>query len=71
MKKQATLDKRIIQGLEWLKKEANKDQQEVDVEKEKMINNLKSIDRSKMFPKKQKKKRKSIMKKLSIILGNG
>jgi len=66
-----TLDKRIFQGLEWLKKEADKDQHEVDIQKEKMIDEIKSIDRSEMFPKKQKKKRKSIMKKLSIILGNG
>jgi len=54
-----------------LKKEMDKDQQEVNFGKEKMIKEIKSFDRSKMGAPKPKKKRKSLKKKILMILGNG
>lgn len=45
---------KIIQGLEWLDKEIKKDQKEIDNQKQKMIEEIKSIDRSKMIVPKKK-----------------
>lgn len=61
-------DLKITQGMEWLNKEINKDQKEIDINKEKLIKEIKSIDRSKMFPE---KKKKSFLNKLLLVLGYG
>lgn len=66
---QVKVDKRIVQGMEWLDKEIAKDQRENNIEKEKMIKNIKSINRSDMVA--TKKKKKSFFKKMLIIFGNG
>jgi hypothetical protein len=47
-----------------------KDRIEIEIQKKKMIDEIKSIDKSKMFVPKQKDKI-SIFKKILMILGNG
>lgn len=64
------MDKKITQALEWLEKEQKKDRFEIDKHKSKMIEDLKKIDRSKMFVKPEKKKI-SIISKILRIFGYG
>ena len=61
-------DSRIIQGMEWLDTEIKKDQKEIDDQKNKMIKEIRSINRSQMFPE---KKKISFFKKLLIVIGYG
>lgn len=64
------MNKKITQALEWLEKEQKKDQLEVDNQKIKMIQELKKIDKTKMFVKPEKKK-KSMINKILMIFGYG
>ena len=52
----------------WLNKEMEKDQKEIDAHKRKLINEIKSLDKSKMFQPEPKKKI-SIINKILMILG--
>jgi len=61
-------DRRILQGMEWLHKEMDKDQKEIDDTKTKLIKEVQSFDRSKMFPE---KKKPSFFNKLLIVFGYG
>jgi len=54
--------------MEWLDKELKKDQKEIVSNKEKLIKEIQLLDKTKMFPKKQKI---SFFKKLLIISGYG
>lgn len=45
---------KIIQGLEWLDKEIKKDQKEIVDQKQKMIAEIKSLDRAKITAPKKK-----------------
>lgn len=64
------MDKRIQQGLSWLNKELEKDQKDLKDQKKRMIDEIKSLDKNKMFLEKPKKKI-SIWNKILIILGYG
>ena len=64
------MDKRIQQGLEILKKEMEKDELEIISNKKKLIDEIKSLDKNKMFQLKPKKK-VSIIDKILKILGYG
>lgn len=64
------MDKKIQQGLEWLEKERTKDKKEINNHKEKMIKEIKSLDKTKMFEKPEKPKI-SLFKKILLILGYG
>jgi hypothetical protein len=60
---------KITQGLDWLDKEMKKDQREIEIRKERMIEEIKSIDRSKMLPTGQKKL--TLAQKIQRALGYG
>ena len=62
--------KTIQEGLEWLEKSKIKDRIEIDRHKKALINEIKSLDRNKMFEKLPKEK-KSLLKKILIIFGYG
>jgi predicted transcriptional regulator YheO len=62
------MDKRLQQGLEWLNKEMKKDQKEVEMQKMKMIEEVKKLDKKEIF---KPKKKVSIIDKLLKILGYG
>lgn len=64
------MDKRIQQASEWLKKEMEKDEVELKNHKTKTIEEIKQLDKSKMFISKPNK-RVSIYNKLLRILGYG
>jgi len=64
------MDKRIQQGLEILRKEIEKDSLEIETSKKRMIDEVKSLDKNKMFQPKPKK-RVSIIDKILKILGHG
>jgi hypothetical protein len=64
------MDKRIQQGLEILRKEIEKDSLEIETSKKRMIDEIKSLDKNKMFQPKPKKK-VSIIDKILKILGHG
>lgn len=66
---QPKVDQRIVQGLEWLDKEIKKDQRENDLEKERMIKEIKGINRAVMVA--SKKKKKGFFKKLLMTFGYG
>jgi len=59
----------IMQGLSWLENEKRKDQIEIDINKEKLIKNIKSIKKETMFP--PKKEKQSFFNKILKILNNG
>ena len=63
-------DKRIQQGLNWLNREVERDSKETQSHKNQMIEEIKKLDKTKMFetPKKEKL---SFFKRLSIIFGYG
>lgn len=63
-------DKRIQQGLEWLMKEVERDNLEIKTTKNQMIEEIKKIDKTKMFTSKEKKKI-GFWKKILIIFGYG
>ena len=53
------MDKKIQQELDWLKKEMKKDELEIETHKNRLIKEIKNIDKDKMFlsePKHHKKK---------------
>jgi len=60
------MDKRIQQGLDWLNKEMKKDSEEVKSHKKKVIDEIKKIDKKKIFEPIPKKKI-SILEKILII----
>jgi len=62
---------RIQQGLNWLNKEIKKDEIEINLHKEKLIKEIKSIDREKMFSIPPSPPKISFFKKLLIVLGYG
>lgn len=53
---------------EWLLSEIEKDNKEIETQKEKMIKEIKSLDKSKMFLPKEKI---SVLKKIMILFGYG
>ena len=53
--------------MDW---EIKKDQEETDRQKQKLIEEIKSLDKSKIFATKPKKKT-SLFKKIIIVLGYG
>lgn len=59
---------KIIQGLEWLDKEIKKDQKEIDDQKRRMIDEIKSIDRAKIAAP---KKKLTLGQKIQRALGYG
>jgi len=59
---------KIIQGLEWLDKEIKKDQKEIEDHKQKMISEIKLIDRSKIG---EQKKKLTLVQKIQKIFGYG
>lgn len=63
-------NKRIQQALEWLEKEQKKDELEIENYKLKIIQDLKNIDKTKMFVKPEKKKI-SVFNKILMIFGYG
>jgi hypothetical protein len=63
-------NKRIQQALEWLEKEQKKDELEIENYKTKIIQDLKNVDKTKMFVKPEKKKI-SIFNKILMIFGYG
>lgn len=64
------MDKRIQQASDWLKREMEKDKNELTDHKNKLIDEIKQLDRTKMFDPKPNKKI-SIFNKLLKILGYG
>lgn len=63
-------NKKIQQALEWLEKEQKKDRLEIENHKAKIIQDLKTMDKSKMFVKPEKKKI-SVFNKILMIFGYG
>ena len=63
---QTPLDKE----LKWLQNEIKKDQLEIERNKNQLIKEIKSLNKSEMFQK-SKPKKISVFKKLLIILGYG
>lgn len=64
------MDKKIQQGLSWLEKEMKKDSNDVNRHKQKAIQEIKQLDKTKMFQPKPKEK-VSILKKILMIFGYG
>ena len=64
------MDKRIQQGLDWLNKEMKKDSEDIKSHKKKVIDEIKKIDKKKIFEPIPKKKI-SILEKILIIFGYG
>ena len=64
------MDKKLQQGMEWLNKEMRKDNKEIQNHKIQMIEEIKKLDKRKMFEEKPKKK-VSIIDKILKILGYG
>ena len=64
------MDKRLQQATELLKKEMEKDQKEIQSHKIQMIEEIKKLDKKKMFEEKPKNK-VSIIDKVLKILGYG
>jgi hypothetical protein len=56
--------------MEWLNKELEKDKKEIERHKQKMIDEIKKLDKKEMF-KPEPKKKKSIFNKIFSILGYG
>lgn len=63
-------NKNLQQGLNWLKKEAEKDQREILNHKRRMIEEIKQIDKTQMF-KEPEKKKINIFTKILMIFGYG
>jgi hypothetical protein len=59
---------KIQRTYEWLQSEIEKDKKEIELQKQKTINEIKTLDRTKMFPPKEKI---SIFKKIMKALGYG
>jgi hypothetical protein len=57
---------KVQRTYEWLQSEIEKDNLEIEVQKEKMIKEIKSLDKTKMFPVKEKI---STFKKILIAFG--
>ena len=64
------MDKKLQQEMSLLKKEMERDQKQIQSHKQKMIEEIKRIDRKKLFEEKPKNKI-SIMDKILKILGYG
>jgi hypothetical protein len=55
--------------MEWLSKEIKKDQKLIDINKEKLIEEIKKIDKTKIFTDKKRNK-KNIFQKFLLIFGS-
>jgi hypothetical protein len=55
--------------MEWLSKEIKKDQKLIDINKEKLIEEIKKIDKTKIFTDKKRNK-KNIFQKILLIFGS-
>jgi hypothetical protein len=64
------MSKRITQASDWLMREIEKDKIEISEHKKKLIEEIKSVDKTKLFSPKPKKKI-SIIDKILIIFGYG
>ena len=64
------MDKKLHQASEWLEKQMVKDKVEIENHKNKMIEEIKKINKMEMFKETQIKKI-SILDKLLLILGYG
>ena len=64
------MDKKIQQGLSWLEKEMKRDSNDIQQHKQKTIEEIKQLDKTKMFQPKPKKKI-SILRKILMIFGYG
>jgi hypothetical protein len=64
------MDKRIQQGLNWLDKELKRDEVEISKHKNKLIDEIKGLDKNEMF-KVPEKKKISFFTKILIIFGHG
>ena len=63
-------NKNLQQGLDWLKKEAEKDQKAILNHKRRMIEEIKKIDKSKIFEE-PKKEKINIFTKILMVFGYG
>lgn len=64
------MDKRIQQGLNWLDKELKRDEVEISKHKNKLIDEIKGLDKNEMF-KVPEKKKISFFTKILMIFGHG
>jgi hypothetical protein len=64
------MDKRLQQGLNWLDKEMKRDEVQIAKHKNKMIEEIKNLDRKEMF-KVPEKKKISFFTKILMIFGHG
>ena len=62
------MDKRLQQASDWLKKEMERDLKEVEVHKNQLIDEIKSIDKKNLFVEKPKPKT-TVFKKILKIFG--
>ena len=62
------MDKKLQQGLNRLDKEMKKDQKQVEIEKMRMIEEVKKINKNELF---KPKKKVSIIDKILKVLGYG
>jgi len=65
------MDTKLKQGLEWLEKEMKKDDAEIIVHKQKLIDEILKIDKSKMFEPPKPKKKLTFFQRLLIFIGYG
>ena len=64
------MSKEIQKGLTWLEKEMEKDQKAIQANKMKMIEEIKQMDKAKLFQKEKKpQNKKTFWDKLLIIIG--
>jgi hypothetical protein len=64
------MSKEIQKGITWLEKEMEKDQKAIEASKMKMIEEIKKLDKSKLFQQEKKQKnKKTFWDKLLIIIG--
>lgn len=64
------MNKKILQGLEWLDKEIKKDEISIEQHKKLMIDEILKIDKTKMFSTPEKKK-VTFLEKIGRIFGYG
>jgi len=62
------MNPKIKQGLDWLDKEIKKDQLDIEKHKNQLIQEIKSLDKNKLFEVKPKK---SLSEKIKKIFGYG
>lgn len=63
---------KIQKEMEWLENQKKKDNAEIQAHKLKMIDEIKMLDKTKMFPSKDTEvNKKSFFYKLKVLFGNG